>query len=78
DLTTDNGTLSCLSTSDNNTYTATMTPVAGVSQNNNRIVLDNTGVVDIAGNAGSGITQSNTDALDSVRTTASIVVADPV
>ena len=78
DLTTDNGTLSSLSTSDNITYTATMTPVAGVSQNNNRIVLDNTGVVDIAGNAGSGITESNTYALDSVRPTASIVVADPV
>ncbi|WP_321849811.1 Ig-like domain-containing protein [Pseudomonas paraveronii] len=78
DLTTDNGTLSSLSTSDNITYTATLTPVAGISQNNNHIVLDNTGVVDGVGNVGSGTTLSNAYAIDSVRPTATIVMADPV
>ncbi|NWE72470.1 DUF4347 domain-containing protein, partial [Pseudomonas gingeri] len=78
DLTTDNGTLSNLSTSDNITYTATLTPVAGITQNNNHIVLDNTGVVDIAGNSGSGTSESNSYAIDSQRPTATIVIADPV
>ncbi len=77
DLTTDNGTLSGLSTSDNITYTATLTPVAGITQNNNHIVLDNTGVVDGAGNAGSGTSSSNGYNIDSVRPTATIVVANP-
>ena len=78
DLTTDNGTLSNLSTSDNITYTATLTPAAGISQNNNHIVLDNTGVVDGADNAGSGTTSSNAYAIDSLRPTATIVIANPV
>jgi len=54
DLTTDNGTLSNLSASDNITWIATLTPAAGITQGNNHIVLDNTGVTDVAGNAGSG------------------------
>ena len=78
DLTTDNGTLSSLSTSDNITYTATLTPVAGVTQNNNHIVLDNTGVTDGVGNVGSGTTSSNAYMIDSQRPTATIVMADPV
>ncbi|MGY2962991.1 hypothetical protein ACVWZP_003940 [Pseudomonas sp. TE36184] len=78
DLTTDNGTLSSLSTSDNITYTATLTPVAGISQNNNHIVLDNTGVIDGVGNVGSGTTSSNAYMIDSQRPTATIVMADPV
>jgi hypothetical protein len=78
DLTTDNGTLSNLSTNDNITYTATLTPVAGITQSNNHIVLDNTGVSDIAGNLGSGITSSNAYMIDSLRPTATIVIADPV
>ncbi len=78
DLTTDNGTLSSLSTSDNITYTATLTPVAGVTQNNNHIVLDNTGVIDGVGNVGSGTTSSNAYMIDSQRPTATIVMADPV
>ncbi|WET10871.1 Ig-like domain-containing protein [Pseudomonas sp. D3] len=78
DLTTDNGTLNSLSTSDNITYTVTLTPVAGISQNNNHIVLDNTGLVDGVGNVGSGTTLSNAYAIDSVRPTATIVIADPV
>ncbi|MGY2375075.1 Ig-like domain-containing protein [Pseudomonas sp. SDO524_S393] len=77
DLTTDNGTLSNLTTSDNITWTATLTPAAGISQGNNHIVLDNTGVDDVAGNSGSGTTTSNAYVIDSQRPTATIVISDP-
>ncbi|MGC5703850.1 DUF4347 domain-containing protein [Pseudomonas sp. NFXW11] len=77
DLTAANGTLSGLSTSDNITYTATLTPAAGINQGNNQIVLNNSGVADGAGNTGSGTTNSNAYAVDSVRPTATIVMADP-
>ncbi|WP_291596414.1 Ig-like domain-containing protein [Comamonas sp.] len=77
DLTASNGTLSNLTTSDNITWTATLTPVLGVNAGNNRISLANTGVTDIAGNAGSGTTDSNAYAVDSIRPTATIVISDP-
>ncbi|WP_248805367.1 Ig-like domain-containing protein [Pseudomonas sp. MWU13-2100] len=77
DLTTDNGILSGLSTSDNITYTATLTPVAGITQNNNHIVLDNSTVADVAGNSGTGTSSSNAYDIDSVRPTSTIVVASP-
>ncbi|WP_371262590.1 Ig-like domain-containing protein [Pseudomonas sp. H1h] len=76
DLTVDNGTLSGLSTSDNITYTATFTPAAGITDTSNLIVLDNTGIVDTAGNAGSGTTSSGNYVIDSQRPTATIVLAD--
>ena len=76
DLTVVNGSLSGLSTSDNITYTATFTPSAGVSDTTNLITLNNTGVVDGAGNVGSGTTDSNNYAVDTQRPTATIVVAD--
>ncbi|MFJ2537185.1 Ig-like domain-containing protein [Pseudomonas sp. NPDC087614] len=76
DLTAENGTLSGLSTSDNITYTATFTPAAGITDTSNLITLDNTGVVDGAGNAGSGTTDSNNYAVDSQRPTATIVMSD--
>ncbi|TWC47094.1 uncharacterized protein DUF4347 [Pseudomonas sp. SJZ080] len=76
DLTVSNGTLSNLSTSDNITYTATLTPTASITDSTNLITLDNTGVVDGAGNTGSGTTDSNNYAIDSQRPTATIVVAD--
>ncbi len=76
DLTAENGTLSGLSTSDNITYTATFTPAAGITDTSNLITLDNTGIVDGAGNAGSGTTDSNNYAVDSQRPTATIVVSD--
>jgi hypothetical protein len=76
DMTVDNGALSNLSTSDNITWTATLTAVAGITQGNNHVVVDNTGVADAAGNAGSGTTTSNAYAVDSQRPTATIVVAD--
>ncbi|MGU3348399.1 Ig-like domain-containing protein [Pseudomonas monsensis] len=76
DLTVENGTLSALSTSDNITYTATFTPSAGVTDTSNLITLDNTGVVDGAGNTGSGTTDSNNYAVDSQRPTATVVMSD--
>ncbi len=78
DLTAANGALSGLATSDNITYTATFTPSAGITDSSNLITLDNTGVVDVAGNAGSGTTDSNNYQVDSQRPTATIVMADPM
>ncbi len=76
DLTVANGSLSGLSTSDNITYTATFTPSAGISDTTSLITLNNTGVVDGAGNVGSGTTDSNNYVVDTLRPTATIVVAD--
>ncbi|MGY3260739.1 Ig-like domain-containing protein [Pseudomonas chlororaphis] len=76
DLTVANGTLSGLSTSDNITYTATLTPTASITDSTNLITLDNTGITDGAGNTGSGTTDSNNYAVDSLRPTATIVLAD--
>nr|WP_256589122.1 Ig-like domain-containing protein [Pseudomonas sp. ACN8] len=76
DLTVSNGTLSNLSTSDNITYTATFTPTVGITDTTNLITLDNSGVIDGAGNAGSGTTDSNNYTVDSQRPTATIVMVD--
>uniref|UniRef100_UPI001E2874B7 Ig-like domain-containing protein n=1 Tax=Pseudomonas amygdali TaxID=47877 RepID=UPI001E2874B7 len=77
DLTVANGTLSAVSSSDGGiTWTATLTPNANAASNSNVVTLDNGGVTDLAGNAGSGTTQSNSYAVDQVRPTASIVIAD--
>ncbi|WP_429547836.1 Ig-like domain-containing protein [Pseudomonas frederiksbergensis] len=76
DLTVSNGTLSNLSTSDNITYTATLTPTASITDSTNLITLDNTGVIDGAGNTGTGTTDSNNYAIDSLRPTATIVLSD--
>ena len=58
------------------TWTATFTPTAGITDTSNLITLDNTGVADAAGNAGTGTTDSNNYAIDTRRPTATIVVAD--
>jgi hypothetical protein len=77
DLTIANGTLSAVSSSDGGvTWTATLTPTASVEDATNLITLDNTGVTDAAGNAGSGSTDSNNYAIDTTRPTATLVVAD--
>ncbi|MCM3262453.1 Ig-like domain-containing protein, partial [Paenibacillus lautus] len=53
DLTVANGTLSAVSSSDGGiTWTATLTPTSGIIDATNIITLDNTGVADLAGNAG--------------------------
>jgi hypothetical protein len=78
DLTIANGTLTSVSSSDGGlTWTATFTPSASINDTTNLITLDNTGVSDLSGNAGSGTTDSNNYAIDTVRPTATIVLADP-
>jgi hypothetical protein len=78
DLTLANGTLTAVSSSDGGiTWTATFTPSASVNDTTNLITLDNTGIADLAGNAGSGTTDSNNYAIDTLRPTAIIVLADP-
>ncbi|WP_167010632.1 Ig-like domain-containing protein [Comamonas sp. Tr-654] len=77
DFSVEHGTLSNLSSSDGGiTWTATLTPTAGITNASNVIRLDNTGYVDAAGNTGSGTTNSNHYAIDTQRPTATIVVAD--
>nr|WP_241509606.1 Ig-like domain-containing protein [Pseudomonas ovata] len=77
DLSVANGTLSAVtSTNGGLTWTATLTPTQAVSDSTNLISLTNTGVSDAAGNTGSGTTVSNNYTLDTVRPTATIVVAD--
>ncbi|MET1117158.1 MAG: Ig-like domain-containing protein, partial [Comamonas sp.] len=77
DMTAANGTVAGLSSSDGGiTWTATFTPTANVTDTTNLITLANTGVADLAGNVGTGTTTSNNYAIDTVRPTASIVVAD--
>ncbi|VEE14175.1 Pyrrolo-quinoline quinone [Ectopseudomonas mendocina] len=77
DFLVENGTLSGLSSNDGGiTWTATLTPSANVTDTTNLITLDNTGYTDVAGNAGTGSTDSNNYAIDTQRPTATIVVTD--
>ena len=77
DLTVANGTLSAVSSSDGGiTWTAILTPAVGTTDGTNIITLDNTGINDIAGNAGTGTTDSNNYTVYTAQPTATIVVAD--
>ncbi len=77
DLTIANGTLTAVSSDDGGvTWTATFTPSVDTTEASNLITLDNTGVSDGAGNTGLGTTDSNNYAIDTLRPTAAIVVAD--
>ncbi|RMR49650.1 putative membrane protein, partial [Pseudomonas cichorii] len=77
DLTVSNGSLSAVSSSDGGiTWTGILTPVAGVTNASNVITLTNTGVFDIAGNVGVGTTNSSNYAIDTVRPTSAITMAD--
>ncbi|WP_036985591.1 Ig-like domain-containing protein, partial [Pseudomonas chlororaphis] len=77
DLTIANGTLTTVSSSDGGiTWTATFTPTSSITDTSNVITLDNTGVQNAVGNLGLGTTNSNNYAIDTVRPTATIVVAD--
>ncbi len=79
DLSVANGTLDGLSSSDGGiTWTAILTPAADIEDSSNLITLNNTGVQDLAGNTGSGTTDSNNYAIDTLRPTATIVVANPI
>ncbi|MCX6942172.1 MAG: Ig-like domain-containing protein [Verrucomicrobia bacterium] len=69
DLLIANGTLSAVSSSNGGvTWTATLTPSANLMAATNVITLDNTGVLDGAGNVGTGSTTSNNYAIDTVPT----------
>jgi hypothetical protein len=78
DLTIANGTLSSIysPSKDNVTFKATFTPTANITDATNLITIAMAGVQDTAGNSGSGSTDSNNFAIDNVRPTATIVVAD--
>lgn len=78
DLVVTNGTITNLATNDNITYTAKFTPTAGITAGTNKITLHNTGVVNQGGISGTGTTDSNTFAIDTVRPTATINVADMI
>lgn len=67
DLAVTNGTLSTLVSSNGGlTWTATLTPTAGVNDANNGIRLASGAVTDLAGNPNSGTTDSNNYAIDTV------------
>lgn len=77
DLTIANGVLTDVSSNDGGkTWTATFTPDAGKEDLTNVITLDNTGVRDLLGNAGTGTTNSGNYVIDTVRPTAGIVIDD--
>ncbi|WP_427773128.1 Ig-like domain-containing protein [Comamonas thiooxydans] len=77
DLSVNGGTLSAVSSSDGGvTWTATFTPTVNLESTGNLITLNNAGVTDKAGNAGVGTTDSNNYAIDTLRPTVTIVVAD--
>ncbi|MFL1547400.1 Ig-like domain-containing protein, partial [Pseudomonas sp. O39] len=77
DLNIPNGTLTAVSSSDGGiTWTATYTPTLRVNDTSNVIGLNNTGISDLAGNAGTGSTNSGNYAVHTEVPTATIVVAD--
>ncbi|WP_236525492.1 Ig-like domain-containing protein, partial [Pseudomonas syringae] len=77
DLTVPNGTLSTVTSSDGGiTWTATYTPNNNVNDTTNLISLNNAGVADLAGNAGVGTSNSGNFTIDTVRPSATVVVAD--
>ncbi|MFT4935020.1 MAG: hypothetical protein ACI9LT_001708, partial [Pseudoalteromonas distincta] len=77
DVTIANGTLSAVASADGGvTWTATLTPSASVTDSTNVITVDKTGVTDVGATPGAGTTDSNNYAVDTLRPTASIVVAD--
>ena len=77
DLTIEGGTLSTVSSANGGiTWTATFTPTANIQDATNVITLNDTGVTDLAGNAGVGTSVSNNYAIDTLRPDATIVVAD--
>jgi hypothetical protein len=76
-VTVANGTLSTLSSSDEGiTWTGTFIPSQSAAAATNVITLDNTAVMDAAGNHGVGITESANYAIDSVAPTATMTLSD--
>jgi hypothetical protein len=77
DLVVANGTVDDLTSADGGrTWTGTLTPSPGVRNAGNVISVTMGAVVDLAGNFGTGSPSSNSYAVDTVRPTATVVVAD--
>lgn len=77
DVTVPNGVLGPVSSSDGGiTWTAALTPAAGVQEPANALTLHLTGVRDLAGNPGQGTAVSPGYAVGTARPTATVVVAD--
>ena len=64
DVVAENAELSPLSTTDHMTFTATLTPRAGIDNETNMVTVSDTGYVDTADNAGANTALSNTYAID--------------
>ncbi|WGG51957.1 Ig-like domain-containing protein [Rugamonas sp. DEMB1] len=76
-LTVANGSLGAIASLDGGrTWTATLTPAAGLSAADNLVRLDNSRVVNGAGTAGVGHTDSASYTVDTERPHASVAVAD--
>jgi hypothetical protein len=72
-----NGTLSALSSSDGGiTWSATLTPSAGVADASNVITVSNTGYQNAAGNSGIGSTSSANYTVSTVRPTVAVALSD--
>lgn len=79
DITVENGTLTNVVSGDGGlTFTATLTPLDNITDATNLITVDNTGIVDLAGNVGLGVTTSLNYAIDTQRPTVSVVMADSI
>ncbi len=77
DLTIPNGTMTAVSSADGGkTYAATFTPTAGIEDATNVITMDNTGVTDVAGNSGTGTTDSGNFTINTKVPTVTVVLAD--
>jgi Ca2+-binding RTX toxin-like protein len=78
DLTVENGTLSAVSSLDGGvTWAATFTPTAGTIDAENVITLNQEGVTDISGNAGTGTVTSANYTVDTARPTGTVTLGDP-
>ena len=72
-----NGTLTNVSSTDGGTtWTTTLTPAANISDTTNVITLSNSGLTDLAGNAGTGETVSENHEVLTLRPTATVTIAD--
>ncbi|MFA5797617.1 MAG: Ig-like domain-containing protein [Candidatus Woesearchaeota archaeon] len=77
DVTTiDTGTLTAVASSNNITWTATFTPTVNATNTTNVITVTNTGLNDLAGNAGSGTNSSANYAVDTKRPTVGVALSD--
>jgi large repetitive protein len=77
DITAPNGTLSGLATSDaGRTWTVTFTPQPGVTAETNSIIVNNAGVADLSGNAGSGTSTSPVYSVFTAGVSAAITLSD--